>query len=44
MLLSRMLGQEKEKQRGAQEQFDRMIWDIVKKDQDNDTQGPAISS
>lgn len=43
MLLSRLLGQEKEKQRSAQEDFDRMIWDIVHKDESNDADGPAIS-
>jgi hypothetical protein len=32
MLLSRLLGQEKEKQRLAQDDFDRMVWDIVHKD------------
>ena len=31
-LLSRLLGQEKEKQRLAQDDFDRMVWDIVHKD------------
>ena len=29
MLLSRLLSQEKEKERQAQETFDRMVWDIV---------------
>lgn len=32
MLLSRLLGQEKEKQRLGQDDFDRMVWDIVHKD------------
>lgn len=33
MMLSRLLGQEKEKQRQAKEDFDQMVWDIVKKEE-----------
>ena len=33
MLLSRLLGQEKEKERLAKEDFDRMVWDIVDKNE-----------
>ena len=33
MLLSRLLGQEKEKERLAKEDFDRMVWDIVNKNE-----------
>ena len=41
MLLSRLLGQEQEKQRQAREEFDRMVWDIVNKDKDNPGGGPG---
>jgi hypothetical protein len=41
MLLSRLLGQEKEKQRLAQDDFDRMVWDIVHKDETSDTDESA---
>ncbi len=36
MLLSRLLGKEKEKERQARENFDRMIWDIVNKSEARD--------
>jgi hypothetical protein len=42
MLLSRLLGQEQEKKREAREEFDRMVWDIINKDNPDD--GPAIST
>ena len=35
MLLSRLLSQEKEKERQAQEGFDRMVWDIVHREEDD---------
>ncbi|MEE2659458.1 MAG: hypothetical protein VX733_13205 [Candidatus Latescibacterota bacterium] len=33
MLLSSLLSKEQEKQKSAQEDFDRMVWDIVNKDE-----------
>lgn len=33
MLLSRLLSQERDKQRLAREQFDRMVWDIVNREE-----------
>ena len=33
MMLSRLLSQEREKQRLAREQFDHMVWDIVKREE-----------
>ncbi len=48
MLLSRLLGQEQDKQRQEKETFDRMVWDIVNKDKNNPdggtAEGPAVSS
>ncbi|MDA0337442.1 MAG: hypothetical protein O2782_19950 [bacterium] len=48
MLLSRLLGQEREKQRHEKETFDRVVWDIVNKDKNNPdggtAEGPAVSS
>ena len=41
MILSRLLGKEKEKERQAREDFDRMIWDIVSKSEARDADADA---